>query len=507
MTTTAGRESTPRSVPSVDSRSPFVGGAWASGSGPIIDVVDPADGERLATVQSSTVTEVDDAVQDSGRAFAEWRKLTPRQRGQSLRDVSALCAEHADELAELESRENGKPLRDARNFDVNNCIGTFAYFAGLTETLRGDVLDQGVTEARVIREPYGVVGAILPFNWPPVHFANKVAPALAAGNTIVVKPGEQAPLTVLRLVELVSRVLPPGVVNAVTGYEAGPALAAHPSIGRLTFTGASATGSAVLASAATTLTPCTMELGGKNALVVLPDADLDLTLASAIEGLFFNQGEACTATSRLLVHETIYDEFVERFAAAASRLVVGRGLDSTTDLGPMVDQRQQERVLQHIERAIDEGARLVSQGSIPDLPELADGFWVAPTVFADVTETMRLAQEEVFGPVAAIMRFSTDDEAVRIANGTLYGLTAAVFTANEARATWFAQQFEAGMVFVNNYVRATLMGSPFGGVKASGYGREGSPETLLEFTQAKNIRYPSGRKPFPVWESARRVLS
>jgi len=486
----------------------FIDGSWRpDAAGDHFAVLEPSTGQQLALVQACGADEVDAAVRSAGSAFADWAARPVGERAELLRQVAELIRVHADDLAELECRENGKPRRDARMFDINYAHATFDYFAKLIGEVETEVLAQGPIEARVVREPYGVVGAILPFNWPPIHFAAKCAPALAAGNTVVIKPGEQAPLTVLRMVELANEVLPPGVLNAVPGLEAGVALAAHPGISRITFTGASNTGRRVMKSAAENLTLPMLELGGKNALLVFADADLDVALTSALEGLYFNQGEACTATSRLLVQDEVYDEFVERFAAATERLVVGDGLDDATDVGPMVDQRQQRRVNEYIEIGIGEGARLVAQGTTPDDERLRDGFFVAPTVFADVLPEMRIAQEEIFGPVACFIRFSTEDEAIEIANGTPYGLTAALFTGDAGRAERVAGRLEAGMVFVNNYFRASLLGSPFGGVKDSGFGREGAPETLLEYTRSKNVRFPSEHTPIPVWESVRRVLS
>jgi acyl-CoA reductase-like NAD-dependent aldehyde dehydrogenase len=487
----------------------FIAGTRRKGVGRAqFAVTESATGEELALVDACGAEEVDEAVRAARQAYEEhWRDRLVRERAQLLREVAQVIREHADELAELECRENGKPLRDARHFDINYAHATFDYFAGIVGGLHGEVIAQGPIEARVIREPYGVVGAILPFNWPPIHFAAKCAPALAAGNTVVVKPSEQAPLTVLRLVELANEVLPAGVLNAVPGLEAGVALASHPGLGRLTFTGASDTGRKVMAAASQTLTLPTMELGGKNALVVFPDADLDGALAAALEGMFFNQGEACTSTARLLVHSDVHDEFLERFTAATLRLVVGDGLDEATDIGPMVDRRQQDRVRSYVDIGVQEGAQLVAQSELPADERLRDGFFVAPTVFADVLPEMRIAQEEIFGPVACFIRFSTEDEAVEIANGTPYGLTAALFTSDAALAERLARRLEAGMVFVNNYFRASLLGSPFGGVKDSGFGREGAPETLLEFTRSKNLRYPSHLAPVPIWESVRRVLS
>jgi acyl-CoA reductase-like NAD-dependent aldehyde dehydrogenase len=442
---------------------------------------------------------VDRAVGEARRAFGPWRDRSPRERGRLLRLVAAKIRENVDELAELEAREVGKPRRDALRFDLSYSHAGFDYYAGLADTLHGEIVDQGPIEARVIYEPYGVVAAILPFNWPPIHFSKKCAPALAAGNTVVVKPGEQAPLTVLRLVELANEVLPPGVLNAVPGLAAGPALSAHPRVERITFTGATVTGRRVLKSAADNLTYATMELGGKNALLVLADADLDAAVDVALEGMFYNQGEACTSTARILVHDSVHDEFLERFSRATQRLVVGDGLDPATDIGPMVDAAQRDKVLAYLQTGLAEGARLVIRGTPPDDERLQDGYWVPPVILADVTPEMTLAQEEIFGPIACVMRFSTEDEAIGICNGTAYGLTAAICTTDLARADQIARRLEAGMVFVNNYMRRAFLGSPFGGVKGSGFGRENAVETLHEFVRSKNIRFPSGRGQIPVW--------
>jgi acyl-CoA reductase-like NAD-dependent aldehyde dehydrogenase len=429
---------------------PFIGGAFVDDAAvATIPVLEASTGTRLADLVTADADTVDRAVQDARRAYAEtWRDLSPKERGDLLRKVAALIREHADELAELVARE---------------------------------------------------VAAILPFNWPPIHFAKKCAPALAVGNTVVVKPGEQAPLTVLRLVELANQVLPPGVVNAVGGIEAGAALASHPRVERISFTGATATGRKVLRSAAENLTYTTVELGGKNALIVLEDADLDNALDVAIEGMFYNQGEACTSTSRLLVHSSRYDEFAAQFVRRTASLVVGDPLAAETDIGPLVDARQRDRVNGYLEVALSEGGELLYQASLPTDDRLAGGFFVAPAVLGGVTQDMTVAQEEIFGPVASLMRFDTDDEAVRIANATDYGLTAAICTRDEVRAGKLARRLEVGMVFVNNYTRRTFIGSPFGGVKGSGFGREYAPETLHEFVRAKNVRFPSGRGVVPTW--------
>jgi acyl-CoA reductase-like NAD-dependent aldehyde dehydrogenase len=478
----------------------FIGGSFVEGKdAQTFAVADPATGQEIARVVNGGTELVDLAVRDGRRAFESWRDTPPRERGRLMRLVAERIRANVDELAELEAREVGKPRRDALRFDVSFAHAAFDYFAGLAETLHGEILDQGPIEARIVYEPYGVVAAILPFNWPPIHFAKKCAPALAAGNVIVVKPGEQAPLTVLRLVELANDVLPPGVVNAVAGIDAGPALAVHPQVDRITFTGATVTGQRVLRSAAENLTFATMELGGKNALIVLPDADLDVAIDVALEGMFYNQGEACTSTARILVHDSIHDEFLGRFARATERLVVGDGLDAKTDIGPMVDANQRDKVADYLRVGLEEGARLVTQASLPKEDWLGDGYWIAPTVLADVTPEMTIAQEEIFGPIACVMRYSTEAEAIEICNGTKYGLTAALCTTDLARADAIARRLEVGMVFVNNYMRRAFLGSPFGGVKGSGFGRENAAETLREFVRSKNIRFPSGRGVVPTW--------
>lgn len=463
-------------------------------------VQDPATGEDIAEVQAADAALVDEVVRDARRAYEnDWRQRSPRERAQLLQKVAAKIRDHVDELAELEALEVGKPKRDALRFDVSYSHACFDYFAGLADTLHGEILDQGAIEARVLFEPYGVVAAILPFNWPPIHFAKKSAPALAAGNTVVVKPGEQAPLTVMRLVELANEVLPPGVLNVVPGLQAGPALASHPLVERISFTGATATGRRVLQSAAENITYATMELGGKNALMILEDADMQTAINVALEGMFYNQGEACTSTARILVHTSRYKEFEEKFARATEQLVVGDGRDPKTDIGPMVDAKQRDRVAGYIDIALKEGARLVTQGKLPVEEKYKNGYWIAPTVLADITPTMTVAQEEIFGPVACLMPFTDEAEAVKIANGTAYGLTAAMVTTDESRAWKLAGQLEAGMVFVNNYMRRAFLGSPFGGVKGSGFGRENATETLREFVRSKNVRFPSGKGVIPTW--------
>ena len=458
-----------------------------------------ATGAEVARVVSADLEVVDLAVRSSRRVFEEdWRWRPPRERAALVRRAGQLIREHLPELVELEVTEVGKP-RAIAEADVNACINTYEFYAGIYHHLHGEIAQHGVIRSQVTYEPYGVVAGILPFNWPPNHFGRKTGPALVAGNTVVIKPSEQAPLAALRMTELVNEVLPPGVVNAVPGVEAGPALVSHPLVERISFTGSSATGQAVLEAAAKHHAYTTTELGGKNALIVLDDADVDSAVDVAIEGMFYNSGEACSSTSRILVHQSKYEVFLERFSSAVTALVVGDGLDPRTEIGPMVDGRHRDRVLGFLTTAVDEGATIYAQGSIPDVPRLKGGFWVRPTVLVDVAPDSTMGQQEVFGPVVVVMSFASDQEAVEIANGTAFGLNAAVCSGDEARAFALAERLDVGRVYVNNYFRAGSEGVPFGGVKASGFGRESSAHTLLEYVRAKAVLAPSGRGRVPTW--------
>lgn len=463
-------------------------------------VTDPSTGERIALIQGCGPAEVDQAVRAAHRAFQDdWRWRPGRERGAMLQEVARRLRDCAEEIASLETRENGKPLPQAR-LDVAACIDTFDYFGGLAGKLPGDFFDAGPICGITVLEPYGVVGAILPFNWPPIHTAGKTAPALAAGNTIVVKPPEQTPLTVMRILEIVQDVVPPNVVQVVPGHgsEAGAALAGHKLVRRISFTGSTKVGAAVVKQAADNVTPTLLELGGKNAVIVLEDADLDLAVRGVFEAGFYNQGEACTAGSRVLVHRDLYQPLVERLTAAVLRLRVGAGTAPGTHVGPLITGKQQQRVLEYIEIGLAEGATMAAQALLPTDPALAGGFFVPPTLFSDVKRKMRIAQEEIFGPVVSILPINSADEAVSIANENEYGLVGAIFTRNQETALRIARQLDVGMVYLNNYYRRSS-GMPFGGVKASGYGREHSIETLKEFGWTKLIRMPSGLGKIPVW--------
>jgi acyl-CoA reductase-like NAD-dependent aldehyde dehydrogenase len=488
----------------------LIDGEWtASDSVSWFDVHEPATGEPMARVVAGTADDVHRAVRSARNAYdGDWRHRTATERGRMLARAATLVREHTEELATLEAREVGKPIEQARAFDMRATANIFDYFAGLADKLSGEFFLQGPINAYTIPEPYGVVGAIIPFNWPPIHVAGKAAPALAAGNTIVLKPAEQAPLTVLRLTELLQQIFPPGVINCVPGLgsEAGSALIGHPGIGKFSFTGSTNTGRAVLKIAADNLTPALLELGGKNPLVIFPDADLNAALEAAVEGMFFNQGEACSAASLIIVHHSLKKEFVRRFALAAERIRLGDPLDEQTQLGPLVTRQQQERVLNYIEIGKSEGATIAAEGHLPQDPRLKNGFFVRPTVFDNVDIRMRIAQEEIFGPVCCALGFETYDEAMSLANGTEFGLVSSVYTRDMNTAQRAARDIEAGVVMINNYLRGYL-GTPFGGMKASGFGREHGLETIQEFVRAKNVRFPSGFGEVPQWNVAKELTS
>lgn len=463
-------------------------------------VEEPATGKVVARVEGAGPEEMNEAVVRSHLAFSLWREQPQRERARLMRVAAERLRDHADEIATLESREVGKPYEISRYNDMFICAEAFDYYAGLADKLHGEFYPGGPIDSYTLLEPYGVVGAIVPFNWPPIHTGGKIAPAIAVGNTVVLKPPEQAPSCVLRIVEILQDVFPTDVVQAVpgTGAGAGNALASHPLVRRLSFTGSPETARHVVRAAAENFTGTLLELGGKNPILVFADADLDMAAQAAVEGSFFNQGEACTAASRVLVHDSIVESFIERYIARVARLVVGDPLVPGTHIGPMVTREQQRRVLDYIAIGVDEGATLAYQGNLPEDPRLAGGFFVPPAVFTDVTPDMRIAQEEIFGPVAAIMRFSNYDEALAIANGTRFALVGAVFSGDPVLASRAARDIDAGMVFINNYNRM-FFGTPFGGNRASGYGREHFEGTLHEYVSVKNIRLPSGKGPIPMW--------
>ncbi|WP_019937888.1 aldehyde dehydrogenase [Bordetella sp. FB-8] len=470
-------------------------------------VENPATRQLLGTVRGGGPTQVDAAVKAAQRGFATWSRRPARERGRCLLAAATLLRDHADDLARLESAENGKPVSVARDFDIEMCIASFEYFGALIGSLPQESHDLGPLLSQAFLEPYGVIAGIIPFNWPPIHFGAKVAPALAVGNAIVLKPGEQAPLTVMRLAEIVQQAMPDDILHVVPGLgQTGAALVSHPGVRKISFTGAPTTGKKVGAAAAENLTPTLMELGGKNPLIVFEDADLDLAAQDIIEGAFFNNGSACTAASRILVQRSVHAPLVARVAAAVAKLRVGNGADPSTHVGPMVTPEHQRRVLDYIALGKQEGAVIAAQAPRPQDPLVEDGCFVLPTLFVDVTPGMRIAREEIFGPVTCVIAFDTEVDAVRIANDTDFALVAGVYSRDSERALRVARDLEAGIVFVNNYNRSVL-GTAFGGTKASGHGREHCIDTLKEFGYSKVVRMPSGRGQVARWWAAAETMS
>ena len=468
----------------------FIGGMWVDGlDGASIEVRDPHDGSLLAEVAEARAADVDRAVQAAQAAFGAWRHTTAEERGRLLLKLADLIEADADELALLETRDTGHPVRDTRWLDVPRTAATFRYFGGMADKYQGSVVpvEHGFLDY-VLREPIGVVGQIVPWNFPLMFTSWKMGPALAAGNTVVLKPSELTPLSTLRVAELMTEAgLPPGVVNIVTGYgaTAGRRIAEHPSIGKVSFTGSTAVGRSILAASAGNLKKVQLELGGKGANIVFADADLDAAVQGSAFAIYHNQGQACIAGSRLIVHEDVADEFVDRFVRLSKGVRLGDPKDPATEMGPLTSPGHRDRVLSYMEVAVADGDEIVTGGKAPETAELAGGCYLEPTVVA-TQAAHRLAREEVFGPVVAVQRFRTEDEALRIANGTDYGLGAGLWTRDLSRAHRVAYELRAGMVWVNSYKRVNP-GSPFGGVGQSGFGREMGFEAMHEYTDAKAV--------------------
>ncbi|CAI7602321.1 unnamed protein product, partial [Penicillium pancosmium] len=465
-------------------------------------VVNPATGKPITVVQAGNPDTADKAVQASQKAFESWRWKTRQERSVYLMQAADELQKHVGELAILLCLENGKPVKDA-SFDLMFLVGVFRYFGAIADKIPSEFFDQGNIYSSVIYEPHGVCVGILPFNWPPVHVGGKLAPCLAAGNTMVLKPGEQAPLTLMRIVQILQSVFPEDVVQAIPGLgpELPQALISHPLVKMVSLTGSTASGSKAAQLAAVTLTPTALELGGKNAFVIFDDADLELAVRDTVDGAFFNKGESCTAASRILVHKDLYPTFVDRLTIAVKRLRAGDGLDEKTHIGPVVSLERQQEILTYIEEGKCQGATLSAQGSLPTAEDLAGGFYVAPTLFTDVKPEMTIAHKEIFGPVVVVGSFETEEQAVTIVNSSRYGLFAGVYSADFNRALRVTRKLDVGVVLVNNYFRA-LLGTPFGGVKDSGYGREHWIGTLREWSRIKNVRFPSGLGIIPAWGSA-----
>lgn len=466
----------------------FINGAWQPGhTTERIEAIDPATEEVIATVPRGTAADVDDAVAAARAAFkGPWSRLKPKERARLLYDLARAIEREADVFAELETRDSGKPLQLSRK-ETLGAARYFEYYAGIADKLHGEQIPLGPDYIDfTIREPLGVSAQIVPWNMPLNMIGRGVAPALAAGNTVVVKPAEWTSLTALKLGELFQLAgFPPGVYNVVTGYgrEAGEALTNHPDIDGITFTGSVETGRRIMQAASVHIKPVVLELGGKSPHIIFADADLDLAAAEVVKGIYSNAGQICSAGSRLLVEERIREPLLERVTARSRAIRVGPGLDQP-DMGPLVSAEHFQRVMSYIDTGLREGARVLTGGGRPD--GLGRGYFVAPTVFDDVGGEMRIAQEEIFGPVLATLTFRDEEEALAIANGTKYGLVAGIFTNDINRALRLAAGIQAGQVYVNEYY-AGGEETPFGGTKQSGFGREKGLATLQSYTQIKNV--------------------
>jgi len=436
----------------------------------------------LAEVARAGVEEVDEAVARARAALPAWRALAPGQRARMLHALADALAEHHEELAVLEARNAGKTIGDARG-EMGMVVDTFRYYAGAPERLLGDTIPVAGGQAFTIREPVGVVGLITPRNFPLTIASWKLAPALAAGNTVVLKPAELTPLSALRFGELaLGAGLPDGVVNVVVGpgRTCGQRLVEHPDVAKIAFTGSTEVGRSIAASAAATIKRVTLELGGKSANIVFADADLEAAAAAAPLAVFGNAGQDCCARSRILVQESAMDRFLELLEVEVKALRVGDPLAEETQMGPLISAAQREAVASFL----DGHAPVAFRGSAPEGP----GFWFAPTVLAPVNPGDRVAQEEVFGPIAAVISFSDEDEAVRLANDTIYGLSGSVWTRDGARALRMARAIETGVLSINANT-SVRVSTPFGGFKQSGYGRELGPHALEAYTEVKTIFY------------------
>jgi aldehyde dehydrogenase (NAD+) len=469
----------------------LIDGQWVDGATKF-DTINPATEEVLTEVVEASRADVDRAVAAARRAFEDrngpWRKLSASERGRVLWKLADLVEKNIDELAELETLDNGKPIFEARYVDMPMVVDVLRYYAGLATKIHGETVNTFETAfTYTLREPVGVVGLIVPWNFPLLLASWKLGPALACGNTVVLKPAEQTPLTTLRLGELsIEAGFPAGVINILTGGPGtGKAIVAHPGIDKIAFTGSTAVGKEIMRGAADTLKRVTLELGGKSPNIVFSDADIDGAVKGAINGIFYGKGEVCNAGSRLFLESKLKDEFTEKLVARASKMRPADPLDPKTRLGAIVSQEQMKTVLGYIEAGKSEGAKVVTGGNRASV-DGGKGFFIEPTIFGDVKNEMKVAQEEIFGPVLSVLTFDDIDEVIDRANSNPYGLAAAVWTRDVKKAHAVSRRLKAGTVWINTYglMDAAL---PFGGYKSSGFGRELGAHAIEHYTELKTV--------------------
>lgn len=468
----------------------FINGDFVDAiGGGTIDVMNPYNNEVIAQVAEARAEDVDRAVDAAKAAFPIWSRMDAADRGQLLLKLADAIEARAEEFIRLEALDTGHPVRDAEILDVPRTARCYRYFGGMADKVEGTLppVYPGFINY-VQREPLGVVGQIIPWNFPLMFTAWKMAPALAAGNTIVIKPSEITPLSILRIAELMKEVgIPDGVVNVVPGYghTAGARISEHPDVKKIAFTGSTATGRRIVEASAGNLKKVQLELGGKGPNIIFEDAFIPAAIGGSAWAIFHNQGQACIAGSRIIVHEKVADEFTEKFAGLAKSIRLGDPMDPATEMGPLTSRQHQQRVLDYVKIAQDEGGEIVCGGKVPDDPALANGFFVEPTIVR-AQMSNRACQEEVFGPFVTISTFSDDEEALEMANSVIYGLGSGLWTQNLSRAHKFAREIKAGMVWINSY-KVVHPASPFGGIGESGYGREMGFEVMHEYTQPKSV--------------------
>ena len=479
----------------------FIDGKWVDAeSGKTFETPNPSTGKPLAEVAEADKADIDKAVVAARRAYeGKWGKMSARDRGRCIYKLSQLIEQNSNELAALETADNGKPIRESQYVDLPQVVENFEYFAGYATKIEGETIPvPGQMFNYTLREPLGVCGQIIPWNFPLLMAAWKLAPALAAGNTIVLKPAEQTPVTAMELGKLIQEAgFPDGVVNIVPGYgeTAGAALASHTGIDKIAFTGSTEVGKLIAHAAADNLTRVSLELGGKAPNIVFADANIEQAVNGAMMGIFFNQGQVCCAGSRLFLADEIKDEFLDLFKAKAQKVKVGDPTDATTQMGPQVSSVQLDRIKGYVDIARGEGATVLTGGCSPQLDgDFQKGYFFQPTIFSDVKNEMRVAQEEIFGPVTSVITFKNEDDLIRQANETIYGLSAGIWTRDIVRAHRFAKEIKAGTVWINTFNMFNAA-SPFGGYKQSGYGREMGKHALEMYTQVKSVWVDLSGKP------------
>lgn len=468
----------------------FIDGKWVN---PVkegkIDCIDPSTGDVWGTVAEGTEEDIDRAVEAANEAFENgpWRSMTGSQRARLLRKLASLVEQNAERLAQVETRDAGIHIRDSRNY-VQGLADALYYYAGLADKIEGTTIPvHPDLHAYTVREPVGVVGAITPWNAPILMYSWKLAPALAAGNTVVLKPAEQTPASALELANLIDQAgFPAGVVNIVPGFgkSAGAHLVSHPKVNKIAFTGETSTGVAIMKSAAETMKRITFELGGKAPNIIFDDADLEKAIPVVVNASFLAAGQSCSLGSRLFVHTKIYDRFMDRYLARAEQVKAGDPFDMSIQIGPQASEEQVAKTMRYIEIGEKEGAKIALGGTRPS--NLNKGYFVEPTVFTEVEPSMRIAQEEIFGPVVSVIRFEDEQDLIKKANGVMYGLSSAVWTQDISRAHRVARELKAGTVWVNTYRKLHYM-LPYGGFKMSGQGRENGLEVMNHYTEVKVV--------------------